>query len=471
MKFPLVTRAVAVAKRVWSKLNEPMSVVSSGGRGGWFQIIGDTVTGAWQQGVRTGDAREVLAFSAVFACVTGIANDIAKLRIMQMEKGSSGIGEELSSEDAEFMRVLRKPNHYQNRIQFILVWIISKLLYGNTYVLKLRDRSKRVEQMYVLDPTRVAVMVTASGDVYYQLSRDDLSGVKEPLVIPASEIIHDITNPLFHPLIGVSPIYACALSATMGSRIQKNSTKFFDNMSRPSGMLTSKLTIQDETAARLKEEWEKNFSAENIGRLAVLGDGLRYEAMTIPANDAQLIEQLKWTVEDVARCFHYPLYKLGTETPPNSSIQALHQAYYNDCLQPYIESAELCLDEGLELGDEYYTQFDLDNLMRMDAEARYESYSKGVQAGWVKPNEVRAKEDLQPVVGGDACYLQQQNYSLEALAKRDAKEDPFATQAPARRSSDAPALPTPKPAEEDEDEATTLAHEFIIGLEVENVGA
>ncbi|MEG7700666.1 phage portal protein, partial [Listeria monocytogenes] len=88
-------------------------------------------------------------------------------------------------------------------------------------------------------------------------------------------------------------------SATQGSRIQKNSANFFENMSRPSGMLTGPGVIDDATAERLKREWEKNYSGQNIGRLAVLGDGLTYAPMTIAPEAAQLIEQLKWTVEDV----------------------------------------------------------------------------------------------------------------------------------------------------------------------------
>lgn len=432
------------------------------GAAGWFNIIREGATGWWQQNITIDGTREVMSFSAVYSCVTIIANDIAKLRVKLMEKKEgSAIGVEVPMTSPHFA-VLKKPNHYQNRLQFFVMWIICKLMYGNVYVLKIKDNRNVIKQLYILDPQRVKVLVTEDGDVYYQVSRDVLSGLQELITVPASEIIHDLMNPLWHPLCGVSPIFACAMSATMGNRIQRDSTKFFTNMSRPSGALVAPGSISDEDAKTMKAQWEENFSGENMGRLAVLGNGLKYEAMTIPAGEAQLIEQLKWTVEDVARCFHMPMFKLGGTLPQGVTIGALNQLYYSDALQSLIEAAELCLDNGLELPTERYTEFDLLGLLRMDPAALGEMNGKAVKDGWMKPNEARASFDMEPVTGGDACYLQQQNYSLPALAKRDAGADPFAT-----TPKPAPALPAPRTDEEDEDleDTKALAREFIRALE------
>jgi phage portal protein BeeE len=162
----------------------------------------------------------------------------------------------------------------------------------------------------------------------------------------------------------------------------------------------------------------------------VAGSGLQYQPMVIPAVDAQLIEQLKWTVEDVARCFHIPLYKLGGSVPPNTTIEALNQGYYSECLQILIEALEDSLGSGLELKDGYEIECDLEGLLRMDTAARFKAWSEGIKGGWLKPDEGRAKEGLPPVDGGNACYLQQQNFSLAALAKRDALPNPFVIDRP-----------------------------------------
>lgn len=418
-----------------------MSAVSTMGKQGWWQYepIHEPFPGAWQR-VMPERTENVLAFSAVFACISLISGDIAKLRIKLAEL-KEGIWEEVTN--SAYSPVLRKPNHFQTRIQFLQYWIASKLLQGNAYILKERDESSKVRKLYPLDPRLVAPLVTDDGDVWYQINVDNLSGTTKELTVPASEIIHDRGPTLFHPLVGVSPIYACAMSATQGRKIQSNSATFFENMSRPSGQLTAPGKISPETKASLKEQFEREFSGGNLGRLLVSGDGLKYEAMTIPARDAQLIESLRWTVEDVARAFQMPLHKLAAGNPTVANAAQYNQEYYSHTLQKHIEDIELLLDEGLGLGvgNNYGVELDLDGLLRMDAKTQAETNAIEIGSAAMTPDEARASRNRKPVKGGDTPYLQQQNYSLAALAKRDERPDPFATSTP------------PKPAAPEEDDA------------------
>ncbi|EFL6465320.1 phage portal protein, partial [Escherichia coli] len=105
----------------------------------------------------------------------------------------------------------------------------------------------------------------------------------------------------------------------------------------------------------------------------------------------------------------------------------LEQQYYSQCLQTLIESIELLLDEALETGENESTEFDVTTLLRMDSERRMKTLGDAVKNTLLTPNEARKRENLPPLAGGDALYLQQQNYSLEALSRRDAREDPFAS--------------------------------------------
>lgn len=398
-------------------------------RGGWYSLIRESFAGAWQAHVEVDAPKDILAFSGVFACVTKIAGDIAKMRPMLVADNPDGTCTEVPGE-SPFRAVLERPNHFQNRIKFVQQWVTSKLLHGNTYALKARDRRRMVVKLFILDPTRVTPLVTEDGDVYYKLSPDHLSGLKDSVVVPASEIIHDLMCPLWHPLVGVSPIYACGISATMGNRITRNSTNFFDNMSRPSGYLMAPGKLDAADAAELKRQWNENYGKGNLGGTAVLANGLTFkEGGSIPAQDAQLIEQLKWTIEDVARCYSMPAYKIGGALPPTLTVEALNQSYYSECLQVQIEDIELALKEGLGMPRDYYVEFDLDALMRMDTTAMVLAEKEAVGAGIKSPDESRKRMNLPPVAGGASPYMQQQNYSLAALAKRDAKEDPFKTEA------------------------------------------
>jgi HK97 family phage portal protein len=438
----------------------PAMIGPSGGWSGWLSswssVISESFAGAWQRNITVESSENILKFSAVYACVSLISDDISKLRIKVIEDDDED-GIWIETHRSAFSPVLRKPNRYQTCIQFLSQWIACKLLNGNVYVLKERDARNVVIAMYVLDPSRVTPLVAEDGSVFYKLKTDFLAGVDDnELAVPASEIIHDRMVTLWHPLVGVSPIYACGASATQGIRIQNNSGKFFENMSRPSGILTAPGQISDELALRLKTHWETNYVGSAIGKVAVLGDGLKYEAMTIPAAEAQLIEQLRWTVEDVARCFHVPLHKLGMGQPTLNNIAALNQDYYTQCLQSLIEALELLLDEGLALPTTIGVELDLDGLLRMDPLSLADANEKGVRAGVLTPNEARFRLNLPPIEGGDSAYLQQQNFSLEALAKRDAQADPFSTSKP--EPAPAPALPAPaaKP-----DQAQALADALI----------
>lgn len=384
---------------------------------GWIR---EPFAGAWQKNL---DRRpqNVLSHSTVYSCVTLIASDIGKLALRLMIN-EGGIWSETTS--SSFSPVLRKPNRYQTRQKFIEQWVVSKLIHGNTYVLKERDDRGLVVAMYILDPTRVYPLVAPDGSVFYQLSSDNLAGVEQTgITVPASEIIHDLMVALYHPLCGVSPITACALPAVQSLSIQEHASKFFANGAKPGGILTAPGLINEITATRIKNDWDANYGGENVGKVAVLGDGLKYEAMGVNAVDSELIKQLQWTSETVCSVFHVPPYMVGVGPPPTiNNIEALNTQYYAQCLQCLIEAIENSLDDGLRLpisNPFYGTEFNLDDLLRMDTAARVKSAVEGIGGGLFAPDEARRKFDLKSVKGGATPYMQQQNFSLAALDARD----------------------------------------------------
>lgn len=436
------TKALALEAK-----GQPLQPLS--GRGGWWSVIREPFIGAWQrnQEIRVDT---VLTHSAVFACVSLIASDIAKMTLRLVEKDANDIWQ--LAESAAFSPVIRKPNRYQTRIQFVKAWVWSLLIHGNTYVLKQRDKRGVVEALYVLDPTRVTPLVAPDGSVYYELKRDDISGLSRELVrVPAKEIIHDRINAFYHPLMGLSPIYACGLAATQGLSIQSNSNKMFANGSMPGGLLIAPGAISQAQADQLKATWDASFTGDNVGTVAVLSDNLRYEQMTYNAVDMQLIDQLKWTGETVCTCFHVPAYMVGIgPPPPYANVGPLIQQYYNQCLQDLKTSFEDVLDEGLGLGPDfgnaYGTDFDVDDLIWMDAESKNKAAADSIGSGGMSPDEARKRYfGLGPVKGGDTPYLQQQYYSLAALAQRDA-DQPFAK----------PAAPEPAAAVDETEDMTAI---------------
>jgi phage portal protein BeeE len=184
--------------------------------------------------------------------------------------------------------------------------------------------------------------------------------------------------------------------------------------------------ISDETAERLKASMTE-FRDEHSGELLVLGDGLKYEPLALSNEASQLVELLGLTAVDVCRAFGVPGFLIGAApVPAGLSVEALTSLYYAQTLQTIIEGIEAQLDRVLGLPPWLRIEFDLAHLTRMDLAGEVERLKVAIGAGIMAPNEARLRLNLSPVDGGDSPYLQQQNFSLAALAKRDAREDPFA---------------------------------------------
>lgn len=413
-------------------------------RGGWFPLIRESFTGAWQHNIQV-DRNLVLSNPTVFKCNTRIASDCAKMPLYLERLDGNGIWTEF--ENPAYSPVLRKPNRFQTHVQFKESWVLSKVTRGNTYVLKERDARNVVVALYVLDPARVKPMVTDDGAVFYQLSTDNMAGLTEDVMVPASEIIHDRFNCLFHPLIGTSPLFAAGVAATQALNIQNNSATFFANRSMPGGVLTAPGAISEATADRLKTAWDSNFSGDKAGKVAVLGDGLKFEKMVMSAVESQLIEQLKWTDEAICRVYHMPLFMAGLgQLPGHENVEAMLNLYYSMCLQDYVQAIEACMTEGLSLATSMRVQLDEDTLLRMNKSMLYKTIGEGIRGGFIAPNEGRRQVNLKPIEGGDTVYLQEQDHSLAALAKRDARDDPFA------KSSGGDQSPKLLPPSDDDDE-------------------
>ena len=420
-------------------------------RGGWYPLIREPFAGAWQRNMEI-NLDTASSFHADFACKTLIARDIAKMRIKLVEKIDDIWSE---TTNPAYSPVLRRPNDYQTRNQFWENWMLSKLSRGNTYVLKVRDARNVVTALHVLDPTRVQPLVSDDGSVFYRLNSDNLAAIDDDMVVPAREIIHDRMNCLFHPLCGTPPVFASGLASLLGLNAQKASALLFENSSMPGGILTAPAEVSDQVAQSIKMKWEANFSKINLGRVAILDNGMKYEKIAMTNVEGQMVESLKWSAEVVCSVYHVPPYKVGVGALPSyNNVQALNVEYYSQALQSHIEEAEELLDYALGIGwgVGLGTEFDTDCLLRMDSTTLVTSIQLAVGAGVMAPNEGRARLDLGPVEGGKSPYLQQQNYSLAALAKRDAQADPFAPNTPAL----APPAVADKPAADAPPDATKL---------------
>jgi HK97 family phage portal protein len=406
-----LSQAAALARPLWGSQT-----------GGWTPIVREPYTGAWQANVSE-SPQTLLSNPTVFRCVSVISTDIAKCRLRLVSLDTDGVWTETTN--PAYTPVLRRPNRYQRIGQFIEAWVNARLLYANVYVLKERDGRGVISALYILNPLHVIPLIAPDGAIYYELKHTDQAGLlaglsADPQVIyPASEVIHDRWNCLFHPLVGISPLYASSGAAQQGMNMQTASSSLFANGARPAGVLTIPGAISEEQANKLRDTWQAAQSALSAGRTAIVSHGMTYAPISQNAVDSQLTEQMKWSANTVAGVFGVPVNMVdSSQQPPYANSEASLLQYHSQCLQTHMTAIEAALDDGLELASGYGTEFDIDDLVWMDTATKTTAAREAIGAGALAPNEARLKYfGLGPVPGGDTPYLQQQYEPLDVRAQ------------------------------------------------------
>jgi HK97 family phage portal protein len=441
MKFPTLFRRQKSASSVFG--------------GGWQPLFGNRghhgmrehMPGSWQRDIRI-DVDQQERHHAVFACMSQIASDVAKMRLRVMQLNTPGAYWSETTNPA-YNPVLAKPNAYQTSGQFLESWLWSKLSHGNFYALKQYDSRNVVNAIYPLDPYRVRPLIATdgSGMVFYEIMPDrTVPGLTETVVIPARYMIHDRYNVMFGDLIGTSPLYAATASSAGGLAMVRSSARFFARGAKLSGVLSGPGAIDPDTAKRLEDKWAEEMEGEeNSGKIAVLGSALKFETMMMSMVDAAIVDSMKWSATMICSVFAMPPWKIGLDVWPRGivNVQALAVDYLSSCLQRYVESIEAALTVGLGMSGGLRVGLDESGLLRMDQVSLATYLGDLVSRGVMAPNEARAKLGLPPVPGGDNCFMQQQNFSLEALAAPGRSTTPGS---PAMPPEPEPAKALPPPA-------------------------
>ena len=386
----------------------------------WYRLDEPT-TGAWQRHERQNPAH-IMSHPTVYACATLRANDVAKLPLNLQQRQDTEDGTVWRNIPGSRRPVLRQPNAYQTTPEFFRSWVLDLMIYGNAYIYI------KGGQLFKLDGWTTCPQVTQQGELVYSIQRNELAGIFEAKTVGADEIIHDRINPLFHELIGVSPLYAVNLSASQSLTAQQNSTQFFANGARPSGILSFAKKQTQEEADRIQERWKRAHAGQNQGKVAVLSGDVKYEAIGTTAADAQMVEQLELSTQVICEAFHVPPVKLGMEVQNNNSIEAMNLQYYTNAVQADLYRIEKLLNAKLGIPMSQRFQFDDAELLRMDQDTQV-NVAKGLADAAVRsPNENRVKFNLPPIEGGEEPFLQEQNFPISDLARDHPKLRQLAAQ-------------------------------------------
>lgn len=386
----------------------------------------------WQLGFDYNSRHSAMASTAVYACINILSQEISRLHIRHYRQNEDGSRDTLTSTSAA--QRMRRPNGYQTRSDWLMYMMQALLLDGNAYSVVTRDRRGAVSALHPQWPRSVQpYVVTDTGEVFYQLQQhhQDLSQLDEGIWVPQRDMLHIRLFTNESPVCGQTPLQACAFSISGGLEIQKQSSSFFGNMSRPGGILRSPKPLGQEAAIRLKQQWEEGLSGNFVGKTAVLDNDIDWKPLQINAVDSELLGQYKLSVEDIAMVYRVPLYLLGKSDKMSfNSIEQMQKSFIASGIGFYLEHFESALDILFDVPPNEMLEFDIERgLLRPELETRMSAYAKALQGGIYAPNEVRRKENLGPVEGGDEVYMQRQNWPLEALGS-DAVAEESTEQAP-----------------------------------------
>lgn len=370
-----------------------------------------------------------LAFPAVYTSIDTISSDIAALPLRHYRVVSAQPRQVEQVADSAAIRVLSRPNDYQTTFDLFKGVIASQLFRGNGYLYGVVNGRNEFDELHLLVPDLVVIRRNG-GDVFYQVTQQPLAALDAAMtVLPARVIFNHRMFCVGDMLYGITPLMAAALSSAAGVSILRSQEAFFRRMARPSGVLQTAGKIDPQRAEAIKERWNRVFRGEEqAGDTAVLEEGLEWKPLTMTSVDAQLIEQLRYTVEDVARVYRLPMFMLGDLTKVNfSSSEQLTRIYHAGCLAAHIASLQSRLTSFFQMDPRReYLEFDLNALFRTEMRARVEGLTRAIQGGLRTPNEAREIEGLNPAEGGDTIFMQQQMVPATVLANRTDLSSPVA---------------------------------------------
>lgn len=350
--------------------------------------------------------------TAVYACVRILAESIAGLPLHVY--AYRGEGRERVPGHPLFSVLHDAPNPEMTSFVFRETLMVHLLLWGNAYAQILRDRAGRVAGLYPLLPNRMSVNRDEDGRLYYTYQRvtEENPNFRRggEVTLSSADVLH-IPGLGFDGLIGYSPIAMARNAVGMTLACEEYGASFFANGARPGGVLQHPGVLKD--PAKLRESWQAVYGgAANTGKVAVLEEGMTYQQIGIPPEEAQFLETRKFQVDEIARLYRIPPHMVGDlDKSSFSNIEQQSLEFVKYTLNPWVVRLEQALQKSLLLPEErkrYFIRFNVDGLLRGDYQSRMQGYAVGRQNGWLSANDIREMEDMNPIPaeeGGDTYLI------------------------------------------------------------------
>ena len=370
---------------------------------------------AWNQGLWnlygsqssagvTVDENTALTMSAVFACIRLLANTVAQIPV-HLYRRTSDNGKERATERPIYSLIHSNPNAEMSSFRFRQTLQGHLASWGNAYAYINRDKLNRVLSMWPLRPDRMTILPRGSdGRMRYEYQT-------EKGIIPLSpdEVLH-IPGFGFDGMQGYSIISLARQGIGLAMAAEEFGARFFGEGTHPGIIVKHPGKLSTESHASLKKDLTDKWSSlGKAHKLLLLEEEMSVEKIGVPPEDSQFIQTRQFQVQDVARWYGIPPHLIQDET--RSSFNNIEQQALNFVIHsatPWLVLWEQELSTYFLKPPErksYFFEFNVEGLLRGDSAARVAYYTGMWNIGAITHNEIRAKENMNPVKGGNERYV------------------------------------------------------------------
>lgn len=344
--------------------------------------------------------------AAVYACVRVISETIGSLPLHVYQRRNTG-GKTIYREHPLYKLLHSQPNSWQTSFEFREMMQAHFELRGNAYAYKSMDQRGNVLELLPLHPDRVEVKQLRDMSLEYHVQ---LGEGAERVVLRQDQVFH-LRGLSSNGYTGRSTLADAREIIGVAIATQEFAGRFYKNDATPSVVLQHPGKLSKEVADRIRDSWNTAFAGSgNARKTAVLEEGMQIERLTLSAEDAQFLETRKFQRSEIAGLFRVPAHLIGDlERATFSNIEAQQIDFVMHCIRPRLVRWEQALMRDLFAKPElYFPEHNVEGLLRGDAKSRFDAYAIGRNWGWLSVNEIRERENLNPIPEGDV-YLQPLN--------------------------------------------------------------
>lgn len=348
-----------------------------------------------------------LQSSPVWAAIRVISETVGSLPLLLYERSPDGRSRKLAVEHPLYELLYCMPHPEIPAMLWSETLMGHALAYGNAYAEIVRAETGEIVSLPILRPDWMSPRRDDSGRLIYEY-RHPRAGTH---VYQPADVFH-LRGLGFDGLVGYSVIRMARESIGLTMAAERFGAKFFGSGAKPSGVLTHPGRLSDDARGRLRQDFERlHQGVNNSHRVAILEEGMKWDALGVPPDDAQFLQTRQFQLQEIARWFNIPVGKLRGQGASYASMEAENLVFLTETLRPWLIRIEQEIYAKLLNSIErriYCAEHRIDDLLRADQSARYNAYAIGRNWGWLSVNEIRAKEGLDPIAGGDE-YLQPLN--------------------------------------------------------------